>query len=91
MYILTKTYVYPNCTLLIAHCTLFVVFAVGGYLESTVNLGGILEEAEAAYGSRILLVRKESDPDPGRYGRHRAVPLRLCAQGHTRIRKKKAL
>ena len=38
MYILTKTYVYPNCTLLIAHCTLFVVFAVGGYLESTVNL-----------------------------------------------------
>ena len=60
-------------------------------VESTVNLGGILEEAEAAYGSRILLVRKESDPDPGRYGRHRAVPLRLCAQGHTRIRKKKAL
>ncbi len=34
-------------------------------VESTVNLGGILEEAEAAYGSRILLVRKEADPESG--------------------------
>lgn len=34
-------------------------------VESTINLGGILEEAEAAYGSSILLVRKEDDPESG--------------------------
>lgn len=34
-------------------------------VENTVNLGGILEEAEAAYGSSILLVRKGADPESG--------------------------
>lgn len=34
-------------------------------VEKTVNLAGILEEAEAAYGSRILLVRKDPASDSG--------------------------
>ena len=34
-------------------------------VESTVNLGGILEEAEAAYGSRILLVKKDDTSESG--------------------------
>ena len=34
-------------------------------VESTVNLGGILEEAEAAYGSMILLVKNDGASESG--------------------------
>ena len=34
-------------------------------VKKTINLDGILEEAEAAYGSRIILVRKDGSADSG--------------------------
>ena len=34
-------------------------------VQNTVNLDGILEEAEAAYGSRILLLRKDESSQTG--------------------------